>query len=70
MGGHMEVTTSVLINDSTPMEFLTCQGGGTELSFDWPPHPLVIDATEQGLRNLAKLVNAAVRDREQTKARG
>lgn len=63
MGHTMGMSAWARIEDSTEITFLTCHDGCTEFTFDREAAGLVLDASERGLHNLAKAVNAAVADR-------
>jgi hypothetical protein len=62
MSQAMDVSAFARVDSGTEIKFLTCRNGDTEFTFD--KADLVIDASETGLRKLAEVVNAAVRDRE------
>ena len=59
MAQLMEVHALAKVEGHTEIGFLTCGDGLTEFSFNGSE--LIIEATPHGLRNLATVVNAAVR---------
>jgi hypothetical protein len=63
MAYGIEVSASARIDKETQIKFQTCRDGYTEFTFARPSQGLTLDASEDGLYNLAKVVNAALADR-------